>query len=73
MKCEQHLALEAVLVGLRRSGTIDRRTVELIVESLRDTAMKAEPYCSESAKGLTNLADALAKGPGRSCTISVAA
>ena len=73
MKCESHLALEAILIGLRRSGAIDRRTVQCIAETLNEAAAKVEPHCDETAQGLRDLADALAKGPGRNCTVSVAA
>ena len=73
MRCEQHLALEAILVGLRRAGAIDRRTVQTIAEVLHETAAKARPHCSESAEGLERLAAAIAEGPGRTCLVTVAA
>lgn len=73
MRCEQHLALEAILIGLRRAGAIDKRTVRTIVEALEETAAKARPHCPESADNLQQLADTLAEGPARSCLVKVAA
>jgi hypothetical protein len=71
--CEQHLALKAILIGLRRSGAIDRHAVKTIVATLQETAAKARPNCAESADGLLRLADALAEGPAKTCTIDIAA
>lgn len=73
VQCEQHLALKAILIGLRRSGTIDRHTVKTIVAALQETAMKARPNCPESADGLLRLADALAEGPAKTCMVEIAA
>lgn len=73
MYCEQHLALSAVLTGLRQAGAIDRHAIKCIVAALEETEAKSRPHCAESADSLKNLAQALKDGPGRSCTISVAA
>lgn len=73
MRCEQHLALQAILIGLRRSGTIDRRTVKNIAAALEETAAKARPSCANTADGLLQLAETISGGPARSCLIDVAA
>lgn len=73
MQCEQHLALSAILIGLRRTGAIDRRAVRSIVAALEETAVKARVNSPESADHLLELAGALAEGPGKSCLVEVAA
>lgn len=73
MKCEQHLALEAIIVGLRRSGVIDKRAVHTIAAALDEAAAEAQQHCLETADGLARLAVALKAGPARSCKVSVAA
>lgn len=73
MDCEQHLALKAILTGLRRSGAIDRHAIKTIVAALEETAAKARPNCAKSADGLLRLAGSLSEGPGKSCTMTIAA
>lgn len=73
MICEHHLALKAVLIGLRRSGSIDRHAVKMIIAALEETAAKARPSCPENADGLIQLAAALSEGPAKSCLVNVAA
>ncbi len=73
MHTEQHLALSAVLTGLRRAGAIDRHAVKCIVEAIGETAAAAQPSCPGTAEGLRKLARALEEGPVRSCRIDVAA
>jgi hypothetical protein len=70
MECESDLALKAVLIGLRRSGAIDKRAVRAIVETLQESSSKVRGECPESADGLERLARVLADGPARSCTVA---
>jgi hypothetical protein len=73
MHCEQHLALTAILTGLRRSGALDKGAIRSVVLALRETAVQAQRGCPEAAGGLLQLADALEQGPMRTCIVEVAA
>jgi hypothetical protein len=59
------LAIEAVIVGLRRSGTIDRRTVQLIAEAMLDASQRLGAVCPESAGEVKELATSIASRSGR--------
>lgn len=73
MLCEEHLALTAILTGLRRTGAIDKRAIQGVIEALQETAAKAQADCPDKARGLLSLAGALQEGPVRSCRVHVAA
>jgi hypothetical protein len=73
MHCEQHLALAAILTGLRRSGALDKGAIRSVVLALQETAAQARQECPETAGGLLHLADALEQGPMRSCIVEVTA
>uniref|UniRef100_UPI0035CA2D98 hypothetical protein n=1 Tax=uncultured Sphingomonas sp. TaxID=158754 RepID=UPI0035CA2D98 len=73
MHQEQHLALSAILTGLRRAGAIDKHAVKCIVQAIEETAARAYPNCPDTADGLRKLAKALDEGPIRSCLVDVTA
>ena len=67
MDTEQHLALTAIICGLRRSGIIDKAAVRMIVETLRETASNVSACKPDAATGLNCLANSIAEGPLKSC------
>jgi hypothetical protein len=73
MHCEQHLALTAILTGLRRSGALDKGAIRNVVRALREAAAQAQQACPETVGGLLQLAGMLEQGPLRSCIVEVAA
>lgn len=71
MRREEQLAVEAILIGLRRAGAIDRRAIQSIVSALEETALKTRSSSPATADVLLEFARGIHEGPGRTCLINV--